>query len=121
MPRSTNSPASRARRKRKLKLSKGAFGARGNLYKAATFNLLKAMRYAYRDRLAKKRDFRSLWIVRIGAAAKKYQLSYSRLMHGLKKAGIELNRKILADLAIHDQETFSAVVEAAKKALSAKA
>ncbi|MBI1884123.1 MAG: 50S ribosomal protein L20 [Chlamydiae bacterium] len=119
MPRSTNAPASRRRKKRKLKLSKGNWGARGNLYKAASFNLLKAMRYSYRDRLARKRDFRSLWITRIGAATRAGELSYSRFMAGLKKAGIELNRKILAELAVSDKETFSNLVNAAKKALSA--
>ncbi|MBI1870118.1 MAG: 50S ribosomal protein L20 [Chlamydiae bacterium] len=117
MPRSTNSPASRKRKKRTLKLTKGNFGARNNTYKAATFTLLKSLRYAYRDRLRRKRDFRSLWITRIGAAVKLYELSYSRFMSGLKKAGIELNRKVLADIALRDQATFTHLVEAAKKAL----
>jgi large subunit ribosomal protein L20 len=117
MPRSTNSPASRRRKKRKLKLASGFYNSRGRLYKLATFTLLKALRYAYRDRLARKRDFRRLWITRIGAATKMQELSYSRFMAGLKKAGINLNRKILADLAVNDKEVFSGLVETAKKAL----
>lgn len=116
MPRSTNSPASRRRRRKKTNLAKGFYNARRN-YKLATFTLLKALRYAYRDRLAKKRDFRGLWITRIGAASKELGLSYSRLISGLKKAGIDLNRKILADLAVKEKEVFSRLVETAKKAL----
>jgi large subunit ribosomal protein L20 len=117
MPRSTNSPASRKRRRRKVKLASGFYNSRGRLYKLATFTLLKSMRYAYRDRLVRKRDFRRLWITRIGAATKTYELSYSRFISGLKKAGIDLNRKILAELAVNDKETFSRLIEAAKKAL----
>ncbi len=116
MPRSTNAPAGRARRKKKTKLAKGFYNARRN-YKLATFTLLKALRYAYRDRLAKKRDFRGLWITRIGAASKELGISYSKFISGLKKAGIVLNRKILADLAVNQKEVFSSLVETAKKAL----
>lgn len=120
MPRSTNSPASRARKKRKLKLASGFYNSRGRLYKLATFTLLKAMRYAYRDRLQRKREFRSLWIVRISAAAKLQGISYSRLIDGLKKAGVGLDRKILADLAVNSKETFTELANLAKKAVAAK-
>ena len=117
MPRSTNSPASRQRKKKKVKLASGYYNSRGRLYKLATFTLLKALRYAYRDRLARKRDFRRLWITRIGAATRPYELSYSRFISGLKKAGVDLNRKILADLAVRNKDAFSHLVELAKKAL----
>lgn len=117
MPRATNAPASRRRHRKRVKLAKGYYNARGRLYKLATFTLLKALRYAYRDRLAKKRDFRRLWITRIGAASNLNDLSYSKFMAGLKKAGIGLNRKMLADLAVHDEQTFASLVATAKEAL----
>src|SRR5574341_517104 len=114
MPRSTNAPASRRRRRKKVKLASGFYNSRGRLYKLATFTLLKSLRYAYRDRLARKRDFRRLWITRIGAATKMQDLSYSRFISGLKKARINLDRKILAELAVSDKAAFSHLVEAAK-------
>lgn len=117
MPRSTNAPASRRRKKKKLKRAKGFYNARGRLQKLATFTLLKALYYAYRDRLQKKREFRSLWITRIGAASQAHELSYSRFISGLKKAGVALDRKVLADLAVNDKDAFARLIDMAKKSL----
>lgn len=117
MPRSTNAPASRRRKKKKLKRASGFYNSRGRLHKLATFTLLKALYYAYRDRLQRKREFRSLWITRIGAATRLQDMTYSRFMDGLRKAGVGLNRKVLADLAVNDKDAFSQLVETAKKAL----
>jgi len=114
MPRSVNAVASRKRRKKILKAAKGYFGARKNVYTVAKNAVEKAMCYAYRDRRNKKRAFRRLWIQRINAAARMEGLSYSKFMHGLKKAGIDLNRKVLADLAMNNPETFKAILAKAK-------
>ena len=114
MPRSTNSVASRARRKKIMKLAKGYFGRRKNVWTVAKNAVEKGLVYAYRDRRAKKRNFRSLWIVRINAAARMHGMSYSQFMGKLKKSNIELNRKVLADLAVHNPEAFKAVVEKVK-------
>ena len=110
MPRSVNAVASRARRKRILKSAKGYFGARSKVYTVAKNAVDKGMAYAYRDRRNKKRVFRRLWIARINAAARQNGTTYSRLMHGLKTAEVGLNRKVLADLAMHHPAAFTAVV-----------
>lgn len=112
MPRSVNAVSSKARRKRILNAAKGYFGARKNLYTVAKNAVEKGLSYAYRDRRAKKRMFRRLWIARINAAARLNGTTYSRLMHGLKKKNIDLNRKVLADLAMHHPESFAEVVKA---------
>lgn len=114
MPRSVNHVASRARRKKVLKLAKGYFGSRGNVWTVAKNTVEKGLGYAYRDRKAKKRTFRALWIVRINAGAREYGMSYSELMGKLSKAGIELNRKVLADLAMNNPEAFKKIVESVK-------
>jgi large subunit ribosomal protein L20 len=114
MPRSVNAVASRARRKKILKLAKGNYGARKNVWTVAKNTVEKGLVYAYRDRKQKKRNFRSLWIVRISAAARMEGMSYSVLMGKLKKAGLELNRKVLADLALNNPEAFKAVVAQVK-------
>ena len=114
MPRSTNSVASRRRRKKILKSAKGYFGARKNVYTVAKNAVEKALTYAYRDRRNKKRAFRRLWIARINAGARMHDMSYSRLMHALKQADIDLNRKVLADLAMNHPDAFKAVVEKVK-------
>ena len=114
MTRSVNAVASRARRKKILKLAKGNYGARKNVWTVAKNTVEKGLVYAYRDRKQKKRNFRSLWIVRISAAARMEGMSYSVLMGKLKKAGIELNRKVLADLALNNPEAFKAVVAQVK-------
>lgn len=105
----------RARHKKVLKLAKGYFGAKSKLYRIANQAVMKSLVYAYRDRKAKKRDFRKLWITRINAAARMNGLSYSRFMNGLRKAGIELNRKVLADMAINDAAGFASLVEKVKQ------
>ena len=117
MPRVKGGYVTRQRRKRTLKLAKGYYGAKHLLFKTAKQQVMKSYMYAYRDRRQKKRDFRRLWITRINAAARMNGISYSVLMNGLKKAGVEVNRKMLADLAVHDAAAFTAVVEQAKKAL----
>ena len=114
MPRSVNHVASRAKRKRILKLTRGYFGARKNVWTVAKNTWEKGLTYAYRDRRNKKRAFRSLWIQRINAAARLNGLSYSQLMGALTKAGIEINRKVLADLAMNNPEAFKAIVEKVK-------
>ena len=111
MPRSVNHVASRAKRKRILKLTRGYFGARKNVWTVAKNTWEKGLTYAYRDRRNKKRAFRSLWIQRINAAARLNGMSYSQLMGALTKAGIEINRKVLADLAMNNPEAFKAIVE----------
>ena len=108
---------SRKRRKRVLKLAKGYYGAKHILFRTAKEQVMNSYYYAYRDRRQKKRDFRKLWITRINAAARMNGLSYSQLMHGLKLAEIEVNRKMLADLAVNDAKGFETLVKAAKKAL----
>lgn len=114
MPRSVNHVASRAKRKRILKLTRGYFGARKNVWTVAKNTWEKGLTYAYRDRRTKKRNFRSLWIQRINAAARMEGISYSALMGALTKAGIEINRKVLADLAVNNPEAFKAIVEKVK-------
>jgi large subunit ribosomal protein L20 len=114
MPRVSNSVASRRRRKRILKQAKGYWGRRSNNYRIAREAVEKGLQYAYRDRRAKKRDFRRLWIVRINAAARLHGLSYSKFMEGLKKKQIELDRKTLAELAVHDPAAFSEIAAMVK-------
>lgn len=121
MPRATNSPASRKRRKRVLLRAKGFRGFRSKLYRYAKDAVRKAMTYEYRDRKRRKSQFRRLWTQRINAAARAEGLTYSRLIEGLKAAGIEADRKILADLAVHDAAAFSAIIVQAKAALEKKA
>src|SRR4028119_277542 len=114
MPRSVNVVAARQKRKRIMKLAKGYFGRRKNVWTVAKNAVEKGLLYAYRDRKAKKRDFRALWIQRINAGARIHGLSYSQFMGGLKKAGIDLNRKVLADLALNHPEAFKSIVEKVK-------
>ena len=114
MPRSVNHVASRAKRKNILKLTRGYYGARKNVWTVAKNTWEKGLTYAFRDRRTKKRNFRALWIQRINAAARLEGISYSQLMGGLHKAGIEINRKVLADLAINNPEAFKAIVAKAK-------
>ena len=114
MPRSVNHVASRNRRKKVLKQTRGYWGARKNVWTVAKNTWEKGLTYAYRDRKNKKRNFRALWIQRINAAARLEGLSYSQLMGGLRKAGIEINRKVLADLAVNNPQAFKAIVEKAK-------
>ena len=114
MPRSVNHVASRAKRKRILKLTKGYYGARKNVWTVAKNTYEKGLTYAYRDRRNKKRNFRALWIQRINAAASLQDMSYSQLMGALHKAGIEINRKVLADLAVSNPEAFKAIVDKVK-------
>jgi large subunit ribosomal protein L20 len=121
MPRATNGPASRKRRKRILLRAKGFRGFRSKLYRYAKDAVYKARQYEYRDRKKRKGQFRRLWIQRISAASRAEGLSYSRFMEGLKAAGIEIDRKVLSDLAISDAAAFSAIVAQAKQALEAKA
>ena len=120
MPRATNAPASRKRRKRMLKKAKGFRGARSKLYRYAKDAVYKAQQWNYRDRKNRKRTFRRLWIQRISAAARENGISYSRFIEGLNAAGIELDRKVLADIAVHDAEGFAAIAEQAKSAVEAK-
>ena len=121
MPRATNSPASRKRRKRVLKQAKGYRGARSKLYRYAKDAVRKAKQYNYRDRKNRKRTFRNLWVQRINAGVRDRGLTYSRFIEGLNAAGIELDRKVLSDMAINDAAGFDAVVAAAKDALEKKA
>ncbi|MDR7831143.1 50S ribosomal protein L20 [Riemerella anatipestifer] len=114
MPRAVNSVASRARRKKVMKQAKGFFGRRKNVWTVAKNAVEKAMQYAYRGRKEKKRNFRSLWIMRINAGCREYGMSYSQFMGALKKNNIELNRKVLADLAMNHPEAFKAVVDQVK-------
>ena len=116
MPRSVNHVASRAKRKRILKLTRGYFGARKNVWTVAKNTWEKGLTYAYRDRKNKKRNFRALWIQRINAGARLEGLSYSQLMGLIHKAGIEINRKVLADLALNNPAAFKAVVDKVKNA-----
>jgi large subunit ribosomal protein L20 len=116
MPRVTRGFKARRRRNRVLKLAKGYRGGRSRLYRTATEAVDRALCYAYRDRRTKKRDFRRLWIARINAGARMNNMSYSKLMGGLKKAQVDLDRKVLANLAILDAEAFSKVVQVAKEA-----
>ena len=118
MPRVKGGTVTRKRRKKIIKLSKGYYGSKHTLFKTAKEQVMKSYTYAYRDRRQKKRDFRRLWIARINAAARINGMSYSTLIHGLKLAGIEMNRKMLADLAVTAAAAFAAVAEQAKAALA---
>jgi large subunit ribosomal protein L20 len=119
MPRVKRGVTARKRHKKVLKLAKGYYGARSRVYRVAKQAVIKAGQYAYRDRKQKKRQFRRLWIVRINAAARMHDMSYSQLINGLLKANVEVDRKILADLAVHDMPAFTSIVERAKAALAA--
>lgn len=121
MPRATSAPARNKRKKKVFKVAKGYFGGRKNLYRTAKDAVERGWEHAYRDRKKKKRNFRRLWIARINAAARQHGMSYSVFINGLKHAGVELDRKALADLAVHSPEAFSAVVDRAKEGLAAKA
>lgn len=117
MPRVKRGVQARARHKKVLKQAKGYYGARSRVYRVAKQAVIKAGQYAYRDRRQRKRQFRSLWIIRINAGAREHGLSYSRFINGLNKAGIELDRKVLADLAVFDKPAFGVLAEQAKAAL----
>lgn len=117
MPRVKRGVASRARRKKVLELAKGYYGARSRQFKVAKQAVIKAGQYAYRDRRQRKRQFRNLWIIRINAGAREHGLSYSRFIAGLKKVGIEVDRKVLADLAMNEPTAFAVLAEQAKAAL----
>lgn len=118
MSRSTNAPASRERRRKRLELAKGFYGGRSKRFRTATEAVDHARRYATVHRKLRKRDYRSLWIVRINAAVRPEGLTYSRFIEGLNKAGVALNRKILADIAVNDPAAFAEIVKAAKAALA---
>ncbi|MBR03603.1 MAG: 50S ribosomal protein L20 [Acidiferrobacteraceae bacterium] len=119
MPRVKRGVTARARHRKVLSRAKGYRGARKNVYRVANQAVMKAGQYAYRDRRQRKRQFRALWIVRINAAARQHDLSYSRFVNGLSKAAVEVDRKILADMAVNDQVAFAALAEKAKAALAA--
>ncbi len=119
MPRVKSNVARLRRKKQIMKAARGAFGARSKLWRPAKETVERGWRYAYRDRKTKKRDFRRLWITRINAAAHLNDMSYSVFMNGLKKAGVEVDRKILADLAVRDPQAFTALAERARNALNA--
>ncbi len=108
----------RAKHKKVLAKAKGYYGARSRVYRVAKQAVIKAAQYAYRDRRNKKREFRALWIIRVNAAARAHDMSYSTFMHGLKIANIEIDRKVLADIAVHDKAAFAALVEQAKAGLA---
>lgn len=115
MSRVKGSVATRKRRKKILKLAKGYYGAKSKLFRVANQQVMKSLDYSYRDRKARQREFRKLWITRINAAARENGLSYSKFIDGLKKAGVEVNRKMLADLAVNDPAGFSAMVAVARE------
>ena len=117
MPKVRSNVARLKRKKKIMQAAKGARGGRSKLYKSAKETVERGLRYAYRDRRRRKRDFRRLWIIRINAAARMHDLSYNRLIAGLKKADVEINRKVLADLAVHDPAAFGELAEVAKKSL----
>ncbi|MGE0385624.1 MAG: 50S ribosomal protein L20 [Gammaproteobacteria bacterium] len=119
MPRVKRGVTARARHKKVLEQAKGHRGRRNNVFRIAKQSAIKAGQYAYRDRRQKKRQFRGLWVVRINAAARQFGLSYSRLIHGLKQAAIEIDRKVLAELAVNDEAAFARLAETAKAALAA--
>lgn len=118
MPRTKGGYTTRRRRKKVLKLAKGYFGAKHLLFRTAKQQVMKSLVYSYRDRKNNKRNFRKLWIVRINAAARLNDLSYSKLMHGLKLSNVDINRKMLADLAVNDAQTFASLCEKAKAQLA---
>ncbi len=115
MPRTKRGTVARKRRKKILKLAKGYYGLKSKVFKIANQQVMRSMQYAYRDRKQRKRDFRKLWIARINAAARADGMSYSRFINGLKKADVQINRKVLADLAVNDKAAFSELVEVAKE------
>ncbi len=115
MPRTKGGPKTRQRRNARLKMAKGYYGAKSKLFRTATEAVDKSLLYAYRDRRAKKRNFRRLWIARINAAVRSHGLTYSRFMEGLKQSGISLNRKILAEIAAKDATGFSQIVQSVRK------
>lgn len=117
MPRVKSNVARLKRKKKVMTLAKGYYGGRSKLWKAAKESVERAAKYAYRDRRRKKGEFRRLWITRINAAARMHELSYNRFMSGLKRAGVDINRKVLADLAVRDPAAFEHLAEVAKKAL----
>ncbi len=117
MPRVKRGVTAKARHKKIMKQAKGYYGARSRVYRVAKQAVIKAGQYAYRDRRQKKRQFRALWITRINAAARECGLSYSRFIDGLKKAEIELDRKVLADMAVHDKQAFAVIAEQVKAVL----
>jgi len=117
VPRAKGGIVTRRRHKKILKLAKGYWGRKSKIFRPANQQVMKSLAYAYRDRRVRKREFRQLWITRINAAARQNGLSYSRLMSGLKKAGVDINRKMLADLAVNDQKVFSELVAVAKQNL----
>lgn len=119
MPRVKRGVTARARHKKVLEQAKGFRGRRKNVYRVAKQAVMKAGQYAYRDRRTKKREFRALWIIRINAAARELGMTYSTLINGLKKAAIEVDRKVLADLAVYDKAAFAQIAEQAKAGLSA--
>lgn len=119
MPRVKRGVTAKAKHKKILKAARGYYGARSRVFRVAKQAVIKASQYAYRDRKQRKRQFRALWIVRINAGVREHGLSYSRFMNGLLKAGIELDRKVLADMAMNDPQAFAHVVEQAKQALAA--
>jgi len=119
MPRAVSGVVSHRRRKAWLKKAKGYYSGRRKLFKNAKETVMRALRYAYRDRHQRKREFRSLWIARINAASRQHGLSYHHLINGLKRAGVTVDRKVLAELAVHDQEAFGAFVQVASEALAA--
>jgi large subunit ribosomal protein L20 len=117
--RATNAVARKRRKKKVLKEAKGYFGRKHSSYRLANEQVMRSGRYAYRDRRNKKREFRRLWIIRINAAARREGMTYSQLMHGLTEAGVEVNRKMLADIAVHDPEAFRRFAELAREATAA--
>jgi large subunit ribosomal protein L20 len=119
MPRAVSGVVSHRRRKAVLKRAKGYYSGRRKLFKSAKETVMRALRYAYRDRRQRKREFRYLWIARINAASRQQGLSYNRLINGLKRAGVAMDRKVLADLAVHDEKAFGAVIRVAREALEA--
>ncbi|MEW6541519.1 MAG: 50S ribosomal protein L20 [Bacillota bacterium] len=120
MPRVKSAVVARKRHKKVLKLAKGYWGAKSKLYRVANQQVMRSLLYAYRDRRAKKRDFRRLWITRINAAARLNGMSYNRFIEGLRRAGVEINRKVLAELAVKDQAAFGQLVQMAKSQLESK-
>jgi large subunit ribosomal protein L20 len=119
MPRATNAVARKRRKKKVLKQARGYYGRKHSSYRYANEQLMRSGAYAYRDRRTRKREFRRLWIIRINAAARKEGMSYSQLIHGLDQAGVEVNRKILADIAVNDPDGFRRFVELAREGASA--
>ncbi|MCL5884461.1 MAG: 50S ribosomal protein L20 [Deltaproteobacteria bacterium] len=118
MPRVKRAVHSHKKRRKVMKAAKGYHGGKGRLLRLAKETVARALRYAYRDRRVRKREFRALWIIRVNAAVREHGLSYSRFLFGLKKAGVEVDRKVLADLAVNDAAAFAALVDAAKAAIT---